>query len=116
MEGTTLSNLVGGTLNGNWQIPSIGTTGTIQNTATGLCLSANANTDTGSVVVEEALNSTDAGQQWKRSVNDGAGFFYLSNPKSGLSLTMLTANTLTIGIVLCCYNCPNLLLRKFSLR
>ena len=102
MNGTTLSNYGGTTLTGNkccWQIPSVGTPGTIQNTATGGYLSVNANTDAGSVVVEEALDSSDLGQQWERSIDYPFGFFTLQNPNSGLFLTMKTANKLTIGNV-----------------
>ena len=97
MEGTTLSTRTGVTLTGNWQIPSVGTLGTIQNTATGGYLSANANTDAGSVVVEEPLDSSDVGQQWERSANDGSGFFNLKNSNSESFLTMKTTNKLTIG-------------------
>ena len=102
MEGTTLSTRTGITLTGNWQIPSVGRSGTIQNTATGGYLSANANTDAGSVVVEEALDSSDVGQQWERlelynRTIHNYGFFKLKNPNSGLFLNMNTENALTIG-------------------
>ena len=97
LEGTTLSNQAGTTLTGIWQIPTVGTPGAIQNIATGGYLSVNANTDAGSVVVEEALDSSDVGQQWERSANDGSGLFTLKNPNSGLFLTMKSANKLTIG-------------------
>ena len=100
MEGTKLINQAGITLTGNWVIPTVvGTPGTIQNTVTGASgyLSVNYNTDAGSVVVEEALDSSDLGQQWERSINNAFGFFTLQNPNSGLFLTMKTANKLTIG-------------------
>ena len=99
MDGTTLSNRHGITLTGTWVIPTVGTPGTIQNTVKGASgyLSVNENTDAGSVVVEEELDSSDVGQQWETSANDGSGFFTLKNPNSGLVLTMKTANTLTIG-------------------
>ena len=100
MDGTALSNKAGITLTGNWQIPNSGSTGNIQNTATGAngYLSVNAKTAAGSTVVEEALDTNDVGQQWERSANDDSGFFYLKNPNSGLFLTKKkTANTLTIG-------------------
>ena len=99
MDGTALSNKAGITLTGNWQIPNSGSTGNIQNTATGAngYLSVNAKTAAGSTVVEEALDANDVGQQWERSVDDGSGFFTLKNPNSGLFLTMKTANTLTLG-------------------
>ena len=97
LEGTTLSNRAGFTLTGNWQIPSVGTPGTIQNTDTGGCLSVNANTDAGSVVVEEDLDSSDDGQQWERLSIDDSGFFNLRHRNSGLFLTMKIANILTIG-------------------
>ena len=102
MDETTniLSNQAGITLTGTWVIPTVvGTPGTIQNTVTGAngYLSVNDNTDAGSVVVEEALDSSDVGQQWERSDNLGSGFFNLKNPNSGLFLTMKTADRLTIG-------------------
>ena len=99
-EGTTLSTRTGGILTGNWQIPSVGTPGAIQNTATanGMgYLSTNGKTAAGSVVVEEAEDTNDDDQKWERSANDNSGFFNLKNPNSGLFLTMKTANTLTIG-------------------
>ena len=99
LEGTTLSTRTGVTLTGSWQIPSLGKIGTIQNTATGGYLSANANTDAGSVVVEEPLDFSDVGQLWERSTKDDSGFFNVRNPNSRLFLTMKTANTLTIGKV-----------------
>ena len=99
LDGTALSNEAGIALTGNWQIPNSGSTGNIQNTATGAngYLSVNANTAAGSTVVEEALDANDVGQQWERSTSDYLGFFNLKNPNSGLHLTMKTANTLTIG-------------------
>ena len=97
MDGTTLSNKAGITLTGNWQIPSVGTPGTIRNTDTGEHLSVNANTDAGSVVVEEAFDSSDVGQQWERSANDGSGFFDLKIPNSDSFLVMRNADKLTIG-------------------
>ena len=89
--------MAGVILTGNWQIPSVGGQGTIQNTATGRYLSINAKTNAGSVVVEKALDGNDLGQQWERSDNNGSRFFNLKNPNSGLFLTMKTENTLTIG-------------------
>ena len=102
MDGKKFSNQAGITLIGTWVVPTVvGTPGTIQNTVTGAngYLSVNDNTDAGSVVVEEALDSSDVGQQWERSANDDLGFFNLKNPNSGLFLVMKTANTLTIGNV-----------------
>ena len=129
MVGQTLSNKAGITLTGTWVLPPVewvfdfppiyekcpsspeecekngavmvSTPGTIQNTVMGEngYLSVNDNTDAGSVVVEEALDSSDVGQIWERSANDASGFFTLKNPNSGLFLTMKTANTLTIGKV-----------------
>ena len=89
MEGTTLFTRTGITLTGNWTIPSIDIPGTINNTDTGKCLSANANADAGSVVVEEPLDPSDVGQQWERSTNDYLGFFNLKNFNAGLFLTRL---------------------------
>ena len=60
-------------------------------------MSVNGYTIAGSVVVEEALDSSDVGQQWQRSAAGPLGFFTLKNPNSGLKLTMRTANKLTIG-------------------
>ena len=97
MEKTELSNLAGITLTGNWELPAPGTTGTIQNTDTGMYLSVNDNTDDGSEVVEEALDDADVGQQWERSANDDSGFFTLKNIKSGKFLNVYnTTNILTI--------------------
>ena len=110
MEGTTLSNQAGTTLTGIWQIPTVGTPGAIQNIATGGYLSANANTEAGSEVVEEPLGSSDVGQQWERSANDDSGFFNLKHPTSGLFLTMNPDDhTLTLGnvkFILCCCFLP----------
>ena len=94
MAGTTLANEAGVTLTGNWQLPGVGATGTIQNTATGDngYLSVNANTAAGSEVVEEALDATDAGQQWERSAEDVSGYFTLKNPTSDKFLTAATTN------------------------
>ena len=98
-DGTTLSNKEGFALTGTWKIPSFGIPGTIQNTAKGESgyLSVNANTDAGSVVVMEALDSSDVGQQWERLYNDLTGYFTLKNPNSGLFLTKKFGNKLTIG-------------------
>ena len=100
MDGKKFSNQAGITLIGTWVIPTVvGTPGTIQNTVTGAngYLSVNDNTDAGSVVVEEDLDSSDDGQQWERLSIDDSGFFNLRNRKSGLFLTMKIANILTIG-------------------
>ena len=98
MAGTTLANEAGVTLTGNWQLPGVGATGTIQNTATGDngYLSVNANTAAGSEVVEEALDATDAGQQWFRSSSDLLGYFTLRNTNSGKYLNAAGPTTLTI--------------------
>ena len=96
LEGITISSRTGVTLTGRWQIPCFNQPGTIQNKDTGLYLSTNANTDAGSVVVEEPLDPSDVGQQWER-INDDSGFFNLKNRNSGLFLTMKIANILTIG-------------------
>ena len=100
LEGTTLSTQAGVILTGNWTIPSVGTLGAIQNTATanGMgYLSTNGKIPAGSVVVEEAEDTNDDDQKWERSANDDSGLFNLKNPNSGLFLIMKTANTLTIG-------------------
>ena len=91
------------------QIPTVGTTGTIQNGA-GSYLSVNANTAPGSAIVLEAvLDSSDVGQLWERSADDDSGFFTLKNPNSGLFLTY-TGSAYTIGntipiffYILCCF-------------
>ena len=97
LEGTTFSTQTGIILPGNWEIPSVGTSGTIQNTATEKYLSVNGIIEDGSVVVEESLDSNDVGQQWERSANDDSGFFKIKIPDSGLFLTMRVANSLKIG-------------------
>ena len=102
MEGKKLSNLAGDILPDKWQIPSVGTLGTIQNTYTKGCLGI---TDKkypypGSSVVPEVCNSADVGQQWEQYDWKGAecvNSFKLLNPNSGFILTMDAANTLTIG-------------------
>ena len=100
MEGTTLSNMAGVTLNGRWKIPSVDTIGYVLNDATGRYLSINGNTDAGSVVVEDTYDHLhDSGQLWKRLANGDSGFFHLKNHDSGLFLIMKTANKLTIGNV-----------------
>ena len=60
-------------------------------------LSTNGKTAAGFVVVEEALDTNDDDQKWERSANDDSGFFNLRHPKSGLFLSMKTANKLIIG-------------------
>ena len=97
LEGTTLSNRAGVTMNGRWKITDAGY---ILNDATGKYLSINGNTDAGSVVDEEFFDHTHkSGQLWKRLPNVDSGFFNLKNHDSGLFLTMKTANKLTIGNV-----------------
>ena len=85
MNGKTLSNKLGITLTGNWKLPMVGTTGTIQNKDTGNkgYLSTNGNIEAGSSVEEVEFVSNDVGQQWERSVDDNSGYFTLKNPKSG---------------------------------
>ena len=100
MNGKTLSNKHGITLNGSWELPLVGTPGTIQNRDAGDhgYLSTNGNTEAGSTVNEVALVANDNGQQWERSANDCLGFFTLNNPNnSGLFLTMKNAKILPIG-------------------
>ena len=79
MDGTSLSNMAGNTLPGNWQLPSPGRTGYIQNTDTGVngYLNANSNNVAHPIVVEEALDVNNRGQLWKRSADDGSGYFTL---------------------------------------
>ena len=88
------------TLPGNWQLPNADETGTVQNTLTGVngYLTVNAKTAAGSVVVEDGLDPTDSGQQWKRSADDSSGYFTLRNPNSGKFLSGGTcpSNSLTI--------------------
>ena len=81
MDGTRLSNMAGNTLPGNWQLPSQGRTGYIQNTDTGVngYLNANSNNVAHPIVVEEALDVNNRGQLWKRSADDGSGYFTLEN-------------------------------------
>ena len=79
MDGTTLSNQAGITLNGIWQLPEANSIGTIQNKASG----ANAYLSTnGSLVEEVALDADDKGQKWERSDEDESGYFTLMNPDS----------------------------------
>ena len=54
------------------------------------------NNTAGSAVVEEALDATDAGQEWERSADDSSGYFTLKNPNSGKFLSAANADTLTI--------------------
>lgn len=84
VEGMKLSNQAGITLNGNWEIPDGGTTGTIRNKNSGDngYLSTNDNTTAGDTVIEEALDANDVGQQWKRSADDELGHFTLMNLNS----------------------------------
>ena len=86
-------------LTGNWELPTIGTPGTIQNTDSGNngYLSTNGNIETGSAVEEEALVANDDGQVWERSADDDFGYFTLKNLKSGKFLNGCTGkNMLTI--------------------
>ena len=85
MNGKTLSNKHGITLNGSWELPLVGTPGTIQNRDAGDhgYLSTNGNTKAGSTVNEVSLVANDNGQQWERSADDDSGYFTLKNPKSG---------------------------------
>ena len=59
----------------------------------------NFNPATGWDDVEEALVSSDVGQQWERLAIDGSGFFALKIPNSGpfLAISKWTQNTLTTG-------------------
>ena len=78
------------TLPGIWQLPNADETGTIQNIHTGVngYLTVNANTAAGSAVVEDGLDPTDSGQQWKRSADDNSGYFTLRNSNSGKFLSL----------------------------
>ena len=99
MNGKTLSNKHGITLNGSWELPLVGTPGTIQNRDAGDhgYLSTNGNTEAGSAVEEVALVAYDDGQQWERSADDDSDYFTLKNPKSGRFLYRDNlSNSLTI--------------------
>ena len=84
MDGKKLSNKLGVTLTGNWELPSIGTNGTIRNTDSGDngYLSTNGNIEAGSAVEEVDFDVNDGGQQWERSADDDSGYFTLKNPES----------------------------------
>ena len=70
---------------GNWKLPDPGAVGTIQNRDKGVngYLSVNNDTAPGTGVVEEALDITDVGQLWERSVSDEWDYFSLKNLNSG---------------------------------
>ena len=73
-------------MTGNWELPTVGTPGTIRNSDTAGdngYLNINGNIEAGSAV-EEVAN--DGGQKWERSANDDSGYFTLKNPNSGLFL------------------------------
>ena len=91
-----MKNQAGVALNGKWQLPDGGKTGTVANTNSAKYLSVNYATDPGSEVVEEALDTDDPGQQWQRSAEDSSGYFTLKNTKSGKFLTAVSADKLTI--------------------
>ena len=80
--GTTLENEAGITLPGSWQLPATGKINSIKNNDTNMYLAVNAVT-----VVEENFNANNVRQQWKRSADDGSGYFTLTNPKTGKFLT-----------------------------
>ena len=96
MDGTTLSNRHGITLNGTWYIPDTGETETIKNNATGKYLSTDDYNEAGSAVVEVSFDPNDDGGKWERSANDDSGYFTLKNPKSGRFLYAQTPDRLTI--------------------
>ena len=88
-------------MSGNWQLPLIGTQGTIKNKHPGgkvTYLSTNGNIEAGSVVEEVDLFVDDGSQQWERSDINKQQYFTLKNPKSGKFLSGPTHshNTLTI--------------------
>ena len=92
----------GNNLAGSWELPSVGTTGTIQNTDVGnngylSPPSTNGSIEAGSAVEAVAFDANDTIQQWERSADDDSGYFTLKNPKSGKFLTGHNPpNTLTI--------------------
>ena len=100
LNGTTLYNRYGITLNGSWELPMLGTPGTIQNRDTGEhgYLSTKGKIEAGSVVEEVAFVANDDGQLWERSADDDSGYFTLMNPISGKFLTYKnnTIDALTI--------------------
>ena len=77
------------TLIGNWELPTNGTPGTIQNIIKGDngYLSTMGKIEAWSEVKEVALDVNDVGQQWERSKPDDSGYFTLKSPKSGKFLT-----------------------------
>ena len=86
--GTKLSNQAGVTLPGNWKLPALGTIGTIQNTNEKVngYLSSDNRFAGGSLVLFEALNTTDKGQQWERIPDGTSGYFTLKKPHYSLFL------------------------------
>ena len=81
----TLSNKLGITLTGKWELPTVGTPGTIQNMDSGDngYLSTKGEIVAWSTVEEVALDANDGGQQWERSADDDSGYFTLRNQMSG---------------------------------
>ena len=69
MDRTTLSNRLDVILTGNWELPSVGTPGTIQNKDSGDngYLSTKGNIEAGSTVEETDLVGNDTGHQWAKS-------------------------------------------------
>ena len=86
-------------MTGNWELPTVGTPGTIQNMDSGDngYLSTKGEIEAWSRVEEVPLDANDGGQQWERSADDDSRYFTLKSHKSGKYLNGHNPpNTLTI--------------------